>query len=132
MRKLDKIIVHCSDTPNDMDVGVDFIKKCHTSPDPTDPTKPWSDIGYHYVIERNGQISEGRDLSKIGSHCKGKNTGSIGVCLIGMDKFTEEQYYSLKLLCDKMKEHYNVTNVYGHRDFDKRKTCPNFEVKDLL
>ena len=81
MRQIDKIIVHCSATPNDREVTVEDIDRWHKE-------RGWYGCGYHIVIYRNGSIHMGRPLSKIGAHCKGRNTGSIGVCLIGNDEFT--------------------------------------------
>jgi N-acetyl-anhydromuramyl-L-alanine amidase AmpD len=45
----------------------------------------WRDVGYHYVIERDGRVVPGRDLSLPGAHCRagGKNFKGIGVALIG-------------------------------------------------
>ncbi len=50
MRTINKLIVHCSDTPNDRFVSVDDIRKWHVE------ENGWSDIGYHYVIYRNGDV----------------------------------------------------------------------------
>jgi len=83
MRIIDTVIVHCSATKPSMDIGVDVIRQWHMN-------KGWSDIGYHYVIRRNGAVELGRDLDKdgdvdeeIGAHAYGHNATSIGICLIG-------------------------------------------------
>lgn len=59
MRIIDTIIVHCSATKPSMDIGVEAIRQWHMN-------KGWSDIGYHYVIRRNGVVELGRDLDKDG------------------------------------------------------------------
>ena len=46
--KTDTIVIHCSATPKDMDIGVEKIKHWHTV------DNGWDDIGYHYVIKRDG------------------------------------------------------------------------------
>ncbi len=43
----------------------------------------WHDIGYHFMVDGNGQIYEGRDIGVRGSHVSGGNTGRIGVLLMG-------------------------------------------------
>lgn len=75
-RYINEIIVHCSATPEGKDFTVTDIKKWHLA-------RGFSDIGYHYVIYRDGSVHTGRDESKIGAHCTGHNSYSIGVCYIG-------------------------------------------------
>jgi hypothetical protein len=47
----------------------------------------WNDIGYNFLIDKYGQVFEGRyggvDKNVIGAHAEGFNTGSFGVALIG-------------------------------------------------
>ena len=69
-RIIKEIIVHCSATPEGKDFTVLDIKKWHLE-------RGFSDIGYHYVIYRDGSINKGRDESKIGAHCTGHNSYSI-------------------------------------------------------
>ena len=76
MRDINQIIVHCSATPPSMIVGADDIRKWHKA-------RGWSDIGYHYVIKRNGVTEKGRDITRVGAHAKGHNEDSLGVVLIG-------------------------------------------------
>ena len=48
-------------------------------------TNHWADIGYHYVIDRQGRIWEGRELSWKGAHAGNKqaNENNVGIALIG-------------------------------------------------
>ncbi|MEM7557477.1 MAG: N-acetylmuramoyl-L-alanine amidase [Cyanobacteria bacterium P01_A01_bin.84] len=125
MRSITKLITHCSATPNDRDVSVKDIRNWHKQ-------RGWSDIGYHYVIYRNGLVENGRPVEKIGAHCKGQNTGSIGVCLIGDDVFTAKQFESLGNLYNILLNIFPDLTIYGHRDFTNKKTCPNFNVRDVV
>ena len=125
MRRIDKLIVHCSATPNDRDVTVDEIRDWHLA-------RGWSDIGYHYVIYRNGTIAAGRPVEKVGAHCHGQNAESIGVCLVGLDSFKPEQFDALKHVYALLKNIFPEIEPFGHRDFTDKKTCPNFEVRDWL
>lgn len=45
----------------------------------------WSDIGYNFLVDREGRIFEGRGWDVIGAHCSGYNTPAVGVCFLGDD-----------------------------------------------
>lgn len=76
MRIINEIIIHCSATPEGKDYTVEQIKQWHKQ-------RGFSDIGYHYVIYRDGSIHSGRPIERIGAHCLKHNAHSIGVCYIG-------------------------------------------------
>ena len=76
MRRIDKVIIHCSDTYHNMDIGVKQIRRWHKK-------RGFNDVGYHYIIRRDGTLETGRPIEKIGAHCKGQNRHSIGVCFVG-------------------------------------------------
>jgi len=135
MRKIDSIYVHCSYTPVSMDIGVAEIKHWHTDPKPTG--NGWSDIGYHFVIRRDGTIEKGRLISKRGAHAKGHNKNSIGICLIGGKKgrraefnFTRSQIGAIGALISSLIEHYklSLSDVHGHNEVSQ-KLCPCFDVQ---
>ena len=124
------LIVHCSYTPESMDIGKSDIDRWHRE-------KGWMMIGYHKVIKRDGTVEDGRPLSKSGAHVRGMNRTSIGICLIGgMNRakdgpeinYTDEQMKSLRSLLDGLRKDYPIAKVRGHTDFDKGKTCPNFDA----
>ncbi len=75
-RRIDKIILHCTATPEGKDYTVDQIREWHLARD-------FTDVGYHYVIYRDGSIHKGRPIEKVGAHTTGQNAHSIGICLIG-------------------------------------------------
>ena len=62
----------------------------------------WDGIGYHYVIYVDGSVHEGRSLSKVGAHAKGRNATHIGIALVGYDSFTPAQITALEGLVDKL------------------------------
>ena len=76
--RTDFLVVHCSATRPEMDVGVEDIRRWHLA-------KGWSDIGYHYVITRNGTPQTGRPEGEIGAHVHGYNARSVGINLSGAD-----------------------------------------------
>jgi len=133
MREIKKIIVHCSMSSFG---DAELINKWHLE-------RGWRGIGYHFVIlngcrelgryrlKDDGVIEKGRDIEIVGAHCKGHNKDSIGICLIGNYHFSLAQFKALVELIKKLKAEYGDLEVYGHRDFCKYKTCPNFEVRDL-
>lgn len=126
----DTIVVHTSASPNERADTLEDIRRWHTRADPNDPSKPWSDIGYHWVIERTGPPRAGRPESIVGAHVGGQNTGKIGVCLVGMRHYTRSQMLYLEgLIHAILSRHPTITDVCGHTDLDRRKACPNFDVR---
>ncbi len=118
------LIVHCSDTPNEEELTATEIHQMHLD-------FGWDGIGYHKIILRNGKIQNGRPEYWIGAHVKGKNTVSLGVCLIGRDYFTRKQFVSLEKILKSWKKDYPLAIIEGHRDTENtKKTCPNFNVKN--
>ena len=127
MRKIAKIIVHCSDSDYKHHDDISVIKGWHVK------ERGWRDVGYHFFIKKDGTVQKGRELSEAGAHVAGHNSDSIGICMSGRHNFTTKQFNSLKtLLFDLIRQFDLTTNdVYGHRDFDNKKTCPNFDVKKI-
>lgn len=116
------LVVHCSDTDNNVNIGAREIHKMHLS-------FGWDGIGYHKVISRSGKIENGRPEFWVGAHVKGKNEMSLGVCLIGRDYFTKPQFLSLEKVLRDWKSLYPDAKILGHRDTNNTsKTCPNFDV----
>ena len=128
-RTITEIIIHCSATPEGKDFTVQDIRRWHKQ-------QGWSDIGYHYVVYRNGHIEPGRDVDLIGAHCEGHNAHSIGICYIGgmdrqnknpKDTRTLQQKAAILSLLIDMRKLYSKAKIYGHRDFSS-KACPSFDA----
>ncbi len=145
MRKISEIIIHCSDSAFGDAVQ---IRDWHTHPDKNDPTKPWSDCGYHWVITGgvqyaggdyveafDGLIQAGRPEERQGAHCRGYNYASIGVCLIGPRAgggFTANQYAALKeILLDLLTRYPSIKSIVGHKERENT-ACPMFDVRGWL
>lgn len=120
--KINKIVIHCSDTPNGRPDTAEDIHRWHQE-------RGWDGIGYHHVIGVDGKIENGRPNYWMGSHVAGNNHDSLGICLIGKDDFTEDQYRSLEFLIVGLMGKYTDAEVVGHYELDPKKTCPNFDVK---
>lgn len=135
-----EIIIHCSATrPEWMaDAGLSHkvaeMARWHKE-------RGFADIGYHWIIDRDGRIQPGRPESTVGAHTQGKNTGSIGVCLIGGfgsarndqfdDHFTPAQAIALRDLIERIKGRHPIRRVSGHNEFSS-KACPGFDVRRWL
>lgn len=141
MRQISEIIVHCTATRSAWWKGktvnqkVAEVRRWHVE------DRGWSDIGYHYLIDRSGKIVEGRPVERPGAHVKGHNSESIGICLFGgfggsendqfFENFTQEQDISLRELIDKLKDKHGDLNVSGHNEY-AAKACPCFNVSNWL
>ena len=133
MRTINQIIIHCSATYPDMDIGSDVIRQWHTV------DNGWSDIGYHHVISRDGTIEPGRPHDRPGAHAKGHNTNSIGICMVGgkakdgrqTTNFTAAQWNALEILVMDLLTAYPNAEVIGHNDVSS-KDCPTFDVKSWV
>lgn len=90
---------------------------------------PWGDIGYHFVIDPQGRVFQGRELAWQGAHASGNNNiQNIGVCLMG--NFEEEHptadaLASLGKLLDNLRRVYSIPRreVHTHQQF-KSTACP--------
>lgn len=126
MRQINKIIVHCTDSPRDD--SMETIRQWHIR------DNGWKDIGYHFVIRRNGNIEIGRPIDKPGAHAQGHNAYSVGIVLCGKDQFEDQQFYTLRKLVLNIMKIFGLDQdaVIGHRDVNPNKTCPNFDVRAML
>ncbi len=131
MRDIKRIVLHCSATIEGKEYSVDTIRKWHTN-------KGWSDIGYHYVIQLDGTISQGRPINKQGAHVRGHNKDSIGICYIGgidadkkpKDTMTPEQNSAFRMLVRSIRILFGEDiTIHGHNEFSS-KACPSFIVKE--
>ena len=132
MRQINKIIVHCSATREGENYTVDTIRSWHVD------GRGWSDIGYHFYIDLYGEIHKGRDIAKIGAHCKGYNRNSIGICYCGGVEADGKTPKDTRLDCQKealtavlrtLKAMYPEAVIHSHNDF-ARKACPSFNATE--
>jgi N-acetylmuramoyl-L-alanine amidase len=130
MREINKLIVHCTATPEGRHTTVEDIRKWHKD-------RGWIDIGYHIVIYLDGTVHEGRDIELQGAHCKGYNKKSIGIAYVGgvdkvdykaKDTRTEAQKEALVDMLEYFKTLFPDAEVFGHNDFSS-KACPSFNAK---
>jgi len=132
MRRIDKIIIHCTATPEGREHDVADIRRWHLK-------RGFNDIGYHFLVHIDGKIEVGRDISRIGAHCAYENIGSIGICYVGgmakdmrkpKDTRTQAQKDSLIKLMHELIYKYNKDmTIHGHNEY-ANKACPCFNVQE--
>jgi N-acetyl-anhydromuramyl-L-alanine amidase AmpD len=164
-RKINHIIIHCTATPNGKDIrakDIDVMHKARGFKRDSQAIRNFNpdlkSIGYHFVITTDGHIETGRGLEEVGAHVQGRNTGSIGICMIGTDKFTAAQWETLRTVIINLstiiqgKPHATADGalnafkdmgitIRGHRDYSPDlngdgqvtrnewlKICPGFDV----
>ena len=136
-RHIDEIIVHCTATRSDWwskktaQEKVNEVRRWHTG-------RGWSDVGYHYLIDRDGTIVKGRPVERAGAHVKGHNANSIGISLFGghgasatdvfQDHFTLAQDAALReLIVSLCNDFPSIKKISGHNEYSN-KGCPGFKV----
>lgn len=142
-RKITEIVIHCAATAEGKDFRARDIDAWHKK-------RGFRKIGYHFVVDIDGTIEEGRPLNETGAHVTGHNKSSIGICYIGgmnkagqtADTRTAEQKDSLRFLLEQLVLQLpDVTKIAGHRDyspdtngnglvdkFERIKECPCFDA----
>jgi len=120
------IILHT--TAGREDATVDDIRAAHKA-------RGFADVGYHFLVWRDGTTAAGRPVHRVGAHAKGWNSRSLGIAMVGHhdhDEPTTEQWRAAVDLVGALAFTYVVPadHVIGHREtYDRdgvprRKTCP--------
>ena len=117
MREINLIVIHCTATRSDQPFTQASLEQSHRE-------RGFNGIGYHYYIRRDGSIKSTRPLNKVGSHARGYNAHSIGICYEGglnalgkpADTRTEWQRHSLRVLLLTLLRDYPGCRIVGHRD----------------
>lgn len=143
MGAFETLVIHCSDS-NFGDAKL--IDSWHKQ-------RGWKGIGYSLVIpngyiinsndyekEKDGIIQNGRGIDftntiepdEIGAHTLGLNSTSAGICLIGINEFSINQYKTLYYICKTFQQLNPDINIIGHYETEKAhgKTCPNIIMSD--
>jgi N-acetylmuramoyl-L-alanine amidase len=164
-RTIKHVIIHCAATPNGKPfraVNIDSMHQARGFKRNSQATRNFNPllkhIGYQFVIGLDGVIESGRSLEEVGAHVQGNNANSIGICMIGTDQFTKEQWDSLRICLvnlagtikgEHLKTAFDMEKYYkdmgisikGHRDYSPDlngdgqitrtewiKICPGFDV----
>ena len=133
-RKINLIVLHCSSTRSNQRFTVEMLKACHNA------RFNGKGIGYHYFIEKDGQVFQTRDENEIGMHARHYNAHSIGVCYEGgldekgraADTRTPAQKKALLTLLISLKQDYPDAEIVGHCELEGvHKACPSFPVSTI-
>lgn len=151
-RQITHLVIHCSATPQGRQVTVLDIDRMHQANDwwrkPAALAKlnpQLKSIGYHFVVTLDGAVYTGRHVDEIGAHVAGSNAKSIGICMVGMKRFTPAQWTALRDLVLQLAGQYPDARICGHRDFSPDlngdgiiqprewlKECPTFDVAEWV
>jgi len=132
MRDIKFIFLHCTATPQSTTVEsiLNYWSK----------VKGWNRVGYHYLIEPDGNVNKLEELEEIVWGVKGFNSRSVHISYIGgvdevnkpLDNRTtkqiEKQIELLKELCGR----YPKAQILGHNEVNNNKACPSFDVQSWL
>ena len=102
----------------------------------------FDDIGYHYIIAKDGTIYEGRPIGYSGEHVGGNNSYKIGILIIGdyhngyfFNALDDGEVPTLQIssatkLIKTLKKIFPLSELGGHQDYALKEgaTCPG----DLL
>jgi len=116
--KWERITIHHSASG---DVSVDTIRQWHLK-------RGFVDIGYAWVVRKNGDLELGRPMNKQGAHVKYQNYRNMGICVTGhFQKYSpsEAQYSSLKKLLEFLCFAFHIPKgkIYLHKDLANT-VCP--------
>jgi hypothetical protein len=127
---LNTIVVHHTAISN---ASVTEIQELHMD------GRGFADIAYHFLIDSEGNIYEGREINIRGAHVQGFNTGSVGVVLLGNfndEEPTKAQLNSLRNLVDYLRYTYEIRYLAGHKDYPDQSPdgteCPGDNLYPLL
>lgn len=127
-----RIVIHCSASNNGVAYPAAQIRKDHIE------HRGFKDIAYHKIYQPSGEIENGRPLNSPGAHVQGANEDSLGLCLVGNDRFTRRQLDVLRGDLDSLLMTFSISRaeIYMHRQFPSAiaqgKTCPNIEPNHFM
>lgn len=149
-RDITEVVVHWTANFIDQDISAEQIHRAHLN-------RGFNEIGYHFVILRDGSLQRGRDINKPGAHALRRNEHSIGVSFVGginltsseaarlggydavansaqyasSDSLTDAQWTTFDMFMDSFFKAFPYGQAFGHNDTDpNRKPDPGFDVKE--
>jgi N-acetylmuramoyl-L-alanine amidase len=137
-KETDFIVVCSSETPPCDNIGRKELDAQHRK-------DGWFSCGFHKIITRSGYVENGRDIGLAGGHVDDgtgecTNANSVSICMIGGQgedgqpdcNYTFQQYISLRIVIDELRQLYPTAQLIGHRDINNKTKCPYFCVNELM
>jgi hypothetical protein len=101
--------------------------------------KGWSDIGYHYIVDRSGNVWQGRDVTRWqGAHVKNRNENNIGVMCMGnfmLQRPSAAQIAGLNRTVAQLQRVYQIptSSVKTHKEWPGAQTlCPGTQLQSKV
>lgn len=127
-RTIERVFLHCSASDDENLVGVhmvDEIRRWHRD-------RGWSDVGYHFLIDKLGGLFPGRDPDLTPAAQKGHNAATLAIMVHGLTDFSNTSLTALQTLCGDINEAYHGRiSFHGHKEVTN-KDCPVFDYKNIL
>jgi len=127
-RCVNRVFLHCSASDDESlsrNRLVEDVRAWHRA-------RGFSNVGYHFLIDKQGKVSPGRDMEKMPAAQKGHNTGTIAIMVHGLELFPQPMLNACRDLCSAINETYEGRiTFHGHCEVSA-KTCPVFDYSALL
>jgi N-acetylmuramoyl-L-alanine amidase len=127
-RAVHSVFLHCSASDSPAHDSVATMRAWHRE-------RGWSDVGYHFFIRKSGLIEAGRPVSLTPAAQSGHNTGTLAICLHGLEesRFTPSQFTALRALAARIEAAHGAGRLRwrGHREVSA-KACPVFDYRAVL
>jgi len=125
-RKIHRVFIHCSASDHPHHDNMSTIRSWHLE-------RGFSDVGYHFFIQKDGTLEYGRDIEKTPAAQKGHNLYTLAICMHGLreENFTQAQFDTLHQLAVQIVHNYENVSFHGHCEVSK-KACPVFNYRKVL
>lgn len=126
-RKVDRVFLHCTASDNPVDDNIEVIRQWHR-------LQGFDDVGYHFMIHKDGRLSYGRSLELTPAAQRGHNVRTISICLHGykVENFSPAQFATLQTLAGQIHHaYYGRVSFHGHCEVSE-KACPIFDYRQVL
>jgi N-acetylmuramoyl-L-alanine amidase len=137
MRAIKRIVIHCTATEDFEPCPAATIDEWHKE-------RGWKGIGYHFVVQPDGTVEQGRPIDEQGAHVSGHNKDTIGIALAGgrdskpddapTDHYSDRQLKAASKLVNALKlvlPNGGAITLHGHNEF-ANKACPGFRVSEWI